>query len=103
MKTNRKKPVCFGKEHEMIAMNSGGHFFFTDERKIAVFKSDGQEKVRLRKNCELNDKNLTATMLNTMDSGAAGALNVLGDLCFIDGTMDHYLHINILKSHLVKS
>ena len=48
-----------------------------------LYKSDGQEKVRLRKNCELNDKNLTAIMLNTMDNGAAGALNGLGDLCFI--------------------
>ena len=46
------------------------------------------------KELELVDKNLTATMLNTMDNGAAGALNGLSDLCFIDGTMDHYLYIN---------
>ena len=46
---------------------------------------------------------ISVTMLNTMDNGAAGALNGLGDLCFIDGTMDHYLYINILKSHLDKS
>ena len=40
-----------------------------------LFKSDGREKVWRRKNCELDDKNLTATMVNTMDNGAAGALN----------------------------
>ena len=55
------------------------------------------------KECELDDKNLTATMLNTMEYGAAEALNDLGDLYFTDGTMDHYLYINILKSHLAKS
>ena len=70
---------------------------FTDERKFMLFKSDGQENVWRRKYCELDDKNFTATMLNTMDNGAAGPLNGLGDLCFIDGT------INILKSHLAKS
>ena len=42
-------------------------------------------------------------MLNMMDNRAAGALNGLGDLCFIDGTMDHYLYFNILKSHLAKN
>ena len=67
------------------------------------FEIKGQEKVWRRKNCELDDKNLTATMLNTMDNGAAGALNGLSDLCFIGGTMDHYLYINIFKSHLAKS
>ena len=42
-------------------------------------------------------------MLDTMDNGAAGALNGLGDLCFIDGNMDPYLYINILKFNLGKS
>ena len=55
-------------------------FVFTDERKFILFKSDGQEKVWRRKNCELDDKILTATMLNTMDNGAAGARKGLGDL-----------------------
>ena len=53
-----------------------------------------------RNNCELDNKNLKAKMLNRMGNGAAGVLNGLGDLCFIDGTMDH---INILKSHLANS
>ena len=37
-----------------------------------------------------------------MEDGAAGTLNGLVKLCFIDGTMDHYLYI-ILKSYLAKS
>ena len=35
-------------------------------------------------------------MFNTTENGAVGALNGLGDLCFIDDTMDHYLFMNIL-------
>ena len=91
------------KNMKMIAMNFGGRLFSQMKGNVSFFKSDWQEKVWRRKNCELDDKNLTATMLNTMDNGAAGALNDLGDLCFIDDTMDHYLYINILKSHLAKS
>ena len=103
-KTNRKKRVYYGKEHENVSHEFWWTFVFTDERKLfMLFKSDGQEKVWRLKSCELGDKNLTATMLNTMDNGAPGALNGLGDLCFISGTMDHYFYINILKSHLAKS
>lgn len=29
--------------------------------------------------------------------------NGMGDLCYIDGTMDHKMYINILKKHLAKS
>ena len=49
-----------------------------------ILKSDGQEKVWWQKNCEPYDTNFTATMLNTMDRGAAGARNGLGNLRFID-------------------
>ena len=86
-KTNRKKPVCYDKKHENDSHEFLWTFVFTDERKFILFKSDGQEKVLRRKNCELDNKNITATTLNTMYIGAAGALNGLGDLCFIDGTI----------------
>ena len=102
-KTNRKKPVCYGKEHESDSHEFWWTFVFTDERKFMLFKSGGQEKLWRQKNCELDDKNLTGTILNTMDNVTARALNGLGNLCFIDGTMDHYLYINILKSHFAKS
>ena len=84
------------KNMKMIAMNSGGHLFSQMKGNLCFFKSDGQENLWRRKNCELDDRTLTTIILNTKDNGAAGAL--LGDLCFIDGTMDHYLYINILKS-----
>ena len=77
-KTNRKKPVCYGKEHENDSHEFWWTFVFTDERKFMLFKSDGQEKVWRRKNCELDDKNLTATIKHDGE-WATGALNGLGD------------------------
>ena len=79
-KINRKKPVCHGEVHENDSHEFWWTFVFTDERKFTLIKSDGQEKAWRRKNSELGDKNLT--MLNTMDNGAAEALNGLDDLCF---------------------
>ena len=77
-KTNRKKPVCYGKDHENDSNEFWWTFILTDERKFMLFKSGGQEKLWRQKNCELDDKNRTASMLNTMDNGTAGALNGLG-------------------------
>ena len=82
-KTNRKKPVCYGKEHENESHEFWWTFVFTDERKFMLFKSDGQGKMWRRKICELDDKNLTATMLNTMDNGALQEHLLVWETCVL--------------------
>lgn len=79
---------------------------FTDESKFNIFKSHGKVTVWRQKNCELDKKNLTATVKHggggVMVWGCMSASGV-GELCFIEGIMDHCSYINILKGHLAKS
>ena len=43
-KTNRKKLVCYVKEHENDSHEFSWTFFFTHERKFMLFKTDGLKK-----------------------------------------------------------
>ena len=90
------------KNIKMIAMNSCEHLFSQMKGNLRFLSQMGKKKCGGERPVNLTTK-ISQPQLNTMEDGAAGALNVLGDLCFIDGTMDHFLYINILKSHLAKS
>lgn len=62
--------------------------------------------MRRKKNCELEDRNITASVIRGRGSVLAwGCVSANGvwDLCFVDGIMDHKVYMNILKTHLPRS
>lgn len=105
-KVNRRKRLAYAKEH----VNDGHDFWkkvvFTDESKFNLFKSDGRVTVWRKRNCELDEKNITPTVKHGGGSvlvwGCMSA-NGVGELCFLGGTMDHRHYINILKTNLPRS
>ncbi|GBN28123.1 Transposable element Tc3 transposase [Araneus ventricosus] len=78
---------------------------FVDESKHNVFGSDGKQMV-LRKPNELEMKNLTPSVKpgggSQMVWGCMSAVDVR-NLHFIDGMMDKYMYLDILKQNLQQS
>ncbi|KAJ4446228.1 hypothetical protein ANN_12922 [Periplaneta americana] len=96
-------------EERQIAIRcfrQGKSFKDIDKSKFTILKSDEQIKVWLQKICELDFKNLAATIKlgegSVLVWGCKSA-NGVGDLYFIYGIMDHNLYIRILMSHLANS
>ncbi|GBM97259.1 Transposable element Tcb1 transposase [Araneus ventricosus] len=79
---------------------------FVDESKYNVFGSDGKQMVRRKPNSELEMKILTPSVKHgggsQMVLGCMSAVGV-GNLHFIDGMMDKYMCLDILKQNLKQS
>lgn len=80
---------------------------FVDESKFNLFTSDTkQQRVWRKPNTELQSKNINSTVKHggksVMVWGAMG-YNGVGDLVFIDTTMNKEVYLNILKNNLVSS
>ncbi|GBN92153.1 hypothetical protein AVEN_22965-1 [Araneus ventricosus] len=76
---------------------------FVDESKYNVFGSDGKQMVWRKPNSELEMKILTPSVIHgggsQMVLGCMSAVG-FGNLHFIDGMMDKYMYLDILKQNL---
>lgn len=104
--TNRKKRLQFAKDNINASPDFWNRVIFTDESKFNIFGSDGHCTVWRKKNEALKPKNLRPTVKHGGGSvlvwGCMSASGV-GILHFIDGIMNHWAYIDILKRNLVPS
>lgn len=103
---NKKKRLEFAKENINNPPDFWNRVIFTDESKLELFCTRGNQKVWRRKNDAMNVKNLILTVKyggkSVMVWWCVSAGGV-GFLEFIDGIMDHVKYINILRRNLHSS
>ncbi|GFU80978.1 transposable element Tc1 transposase [Trichonephila clavipes] len=100
-KVNRKKIIDFATENEKHDLN----FWNSDESKFNIPESDGHQKVWRK--AALEPKNMRGTTVkhgggSIMVWGCMAATGV-GNLVIIDGIMNQYSSLNILKINLSQS
>ena len=102
-KVNRLKRLGFAKEHRHTGLEVFDKTVWTDESKYDIFGSDGNVQVWRQPNTELQPRNLIPTVKHgggsVMVWGCMSSKGV-GNLHFIEGKMDHYMYIDILKKNL---
>lgn len=100
---NRKKRLEFAKQYINHGPEFWKHVIFSDESKFNIFGSDGKQIVWRKPNTELDKKNLQYIVKrgggNVMVWGCMAAGGV-GNLEFIDTTLDKYVYLGILKRNL---
>ena len=105
-KTNRLKRLQFAREHVDKPQEFWNKFLFTDESKFNIFNCDGRVKV-WRKPWQGLDSRYTAKTVKHNGGGVmvwgcmAGA--GVGTMEFVDGIMNQYHYIEILKRNIVPS
>ncbi|GFU85747.1 transposable element Tc1 transposase [Trichonephila clavipes] len=105
-KANRKKRIDFAKENEKVDRNFWNSEIFSDESKFNIHGSDGHQKVWRKANAALEPKNMRGTVKHGGGSimvwGCMTATG-LGNLVIIEGIMNQYIYLNILKNNLSQS
>jgi transposase len=100
---NKKKRLEFAKCYIDKPKSFWNEVIFSDESKKNIFGSDGRQIVWRQKNTELKPNNVQSTVKfgggNVKFWGCFSASGV-GNLVFIDGIMDQYVYLNILKKNL---
>lgn len=103
---NIKSRLQFAKEHLSKDSDFWNTVIFADESKFNIFGSDGASYVWRKPNTELHNKNLKATVKhgggNVMVWACMSAAGV-GNLEFIESTMDKTRYLEILKGNLLES
>lgn len=103
---NRKSRVQFAKEHVTKDETFWNSVIFADESKFNLFGSDGKSYVWRKPNAELEPKNLRGTIKHggghVMVWGCMSSAGV-GNLVFIEETMDITVYLNLLKDNLLQS
>lgn len=103
---NRKKRLEFARTYINHPPEFWENVIFTDESKFNIFGSDGKKIVWRKANTELNKENLCATVKhgggNVMVWGCMAAAGV-GNIVFIESTMDKMQFLDILKNNLKPS
>lgn len=103
---NRKKRLSFAKEYETKDQSFWNTVIFSDESKFNIHGSDGRAKVWRKPNSELEPQNMMGTVKHGGGSvlvwGCMAASGV-GKLVFIDGIMDRFVYLDILKNNLHES
>lgn len=105
-KKNQAARLKFAKEHINKDSNFWEQVIFADESKFNIFGSDGQTYVWRKPNTELQNKNLKATVKHGGGSvmvWACMSSSGVGNLQFIESTMDKNKYLDILKSNLLQS
>lgn len=101
--TNRLKRLQFAREHVNKDLDFWNSVIFADETKINLFGSDGKISVWRKPNEELKLKNMKATLKHggggVMLWGCMSSAGV-GNIHFIEGNMNQYMYLNILRQHL---
>lgn len=102
-KKNRIKRMEFAREYVDKPQEFWDKFLFTDESKFNIFGSDGRIKV-WRKPWQGLDSRYTAKTVKHNGGGVmvwgCMAANGVGILEFINGIMDQYVYIDVLKRNL---
>ncbi|GFU98571.1 transposable element Tc1 transposase [Trichonephila clavipes] len=105
-KVNRKKRIDFAKGNEKQDRNFWNSVIFSDESKFNIHGSDGHQKVWRKENAALEPKNMRETVKHggvwIMVWGCMAATGV-GNLVIIDGIINQYSYLNILKNNLSPS
>lgn len=103
---NKKLRIEFAKKYINKDVAFWKSVIFADETKINCFASDGKLTVWRKPREELKLKNLKATVKHggqhVMLWGCMSSTGV-GEIHFIDGIMNQYYYLKILKQHLLSS
>lgn len=103
---NKEKRMEFATEYKNKTNEFWEKVIFSDESKFNIFGSDGRELVWRKKCEELNPKNTRKTVKHggggVMVWGCMSAAGV-GNLVFIEETMNKTVYMNILKENLNQS
>lgn len=103
---NKKKRLEYAQKYVVKPEEFWQNVIFTDESKFNIFGSDGQVRVWRKPNTELDPQNLRPTVKHggghVMVWGAFSASGP-GNLTFIESTMDRFIYLDILKTHLKAS
>lgn len=105
-KKNKINRLKFAREYQSKDLSFWKTVLFADESKFNLFRSDGRSYVWRKPNEELRERNLRPTVKHGGGSimvwgcmSAAGP----GNLCIIEGNMDHKMYLEILKNNLKES
>lgn len=105
-KRNRQRRVSFAREYLIKEVDFWKDVIFCDESKFNLFGSDGKKMVWRKPNEEMLNRNILPTVKHgggsVMVWGCMSAQGV-GNLVFIDSTMNHHMYLNILKQNLKSS
>ena len=105
-KPNKKKRLHYAKKYKNKGFNFWKNCLFSDECKIQLFGKKASPKIWREKNKQFDEKNVTATIKHgggsVMVWGCMAASGV-GNLVFIDSTMNSNDYLNILRSNLQDS
>lgn len=103
---NRQKRIAFAKEHISKPLDFWEKVLFSDESKFCIFGITGRKLVWRKQGTALDRQNLAPTVKH----GGGGvmvwgcmAYNGVGNIEFIESTMDKYRYLDILKSNLRQS
>ena len=103
---NRQKRIAFAKEYIHKPPEFWEQIIFTDESKYCIFGIKGRTRVWRKPNTSLNKENLVPTTKHggggVMVWGCMSGRGV-GNLTFIDGIMDKWVYLNVLKENVVQS
>lgn len=103
-KKNRAARLLFAIEHLDWTPDQWSKVIFTDESKFNRFGSDGKTYVRRKIGEEFNEKCVKPTVKGKGGSvmvWAGMTSNGSGPICRVNGIMDQYVYVNILKKHLL--
>lgn len=105
-KTNVQKRLDYANAYVSKPDDFWKNVIFLDESKFNIFGSDGRRFVWRQPNTALETKNMQPTVKhgggNVMVWGAMGASGV-GNLVFVESTMDKMVYLQILKDNLKAS
>lgn len=105
-KINKAKRLKYAKEYLKKDQEFWNRVIFSDESKFNIHGSDSGQKLWRKPNTELQLANLNATVKHAGGSvmvwGCMSAGGV-GNLAFIDTTMDSKAYLEILKTNLLRS
>ncbi|GBP15725.1 Transposable element Tc1 transposase, partial [Eumeta japonica] len=103
---NRQKRIAFAEEHINKPEDFWKKVLFSDESKYCIFGIKGRQLVWRKPCTALNPKNLKPTVKHggggVMVWGCMSSKGV-GNLEFIESTMDHRAYLDILKRNLPES
>ncbi|GFV34533.1 transposable element Tc1 transposase [Trichonephila clavipes] len=105
-KANRQAKLAFAKMYVRQPTEYWENIIFVDESKYNIFGSDGKQKVWWKSNTAMHVKNVRPPVKyrkgNPIVWGCIASSGV-GNLHFIDGIMNKYVYLDILKLNLKKS
>lgn len=105
-RVNEQKRLEFATLHRNKDSTFWNTVLFTDESKFNVFQCDGQQKVWRKRNESWKKRNLVPSVKygggNVLVWGCMSGAGV-GNLVFIEGIMDKWKYLTILKENLKQS